>query len=137
MTAWLCPPRWTRITSYNVCYTKLLRDQELDFDQYFNEDVYVGYRYYHTFDVDVAYPFGHGLSYTTFTLSNSNVTGNTLNNKGGKGSVTLTTTVTNTGAVAGKEVAQVYISAPEVKLKKPDIELKAFAKTDKLRNNFV
>jgi len=110
-------------------------DQELDFDQYFNEDVYVGYRYYHTFDVDVAYPFGHGLSYTTFTLSNSNVTGNTLNNKGGKGSVTLTSTVTNTGAVAGKEVAQVYISAPEVKLKKPDIELKAFAKTDKLAAN--
>jgi len=109
--------------------------QELDYEQYYNEDVYVGYRYYHTFDVDVAFPFGHGLSYTTFSFGNSSVTENTLNSDGGNGSVTLTTTVSNTGGVAGKEVAQVYITAPEVKLKKPDIELKTFAKTDELAAN--
>ncbi len=106
-----------------------------DYNQYYNEDVYVGYRYYHTFDVDVSYPFGHGLSYTTFEFGNSAVTANTLNNQSSNGSISLSTTITNVGSYAGKEVAQVYISAPEVKLRKPDIELKAFAKTEELEVN--
>ncbi len=104
-----------------------------DYNQYYNEDIYVGYRYYHTFNKGVAYPFGFGLSYTTFSFGNSAVSANTLS-QGKTGSVTITTNVTNTGAVAGKEVAQVYVNAPEVKLKKPEIELKAFAKTDKLES---
>lgn len=100
-------------------------------DTYYNEGIYVGYRYYTTFDKAVSYPFGFGLSYTTFGYANAAVTENTLS-KGAQGSVTLTATITNTGSVAGKEAAQVYVSAPEVKLKKPVIELKAFAKTSKL-----
>lgn len=100
-------------------------------DAYYNEGIYVGYRYYTTFEKVVSYPFGFGLSYTTFGYSNAVVAENSLS-KGAQGSVTLTATITNTGSVAGKEAAQVYISAPEVKLKKPTIELKAFAKTSKL-----
>ncbi|MFM4942608.1 glycoside hydrolase family 3 C-terminal domain-containing protein [Aeromonas bivalvium] len=103
-----------------------------DFNQYYSDDIYVGYRYNTTFNIDVAYPFGYGLSYTTFDFSNSTVTSNTLNSEGAKGSVTITTTVQNTGSRAGKQVAQVYITAPEVKLAKPTIELKSFAKTELL-----
>jgi beta-glucosidase len=99
---------------------------------YYNDDIYVGYRYYNTFSKAVAYPFGFGLSYTTFGYTGSAISTNTLDAKGAKGSVSLTTTVTNTGSVAGKEVAQVYIAAPDGDLKKPTIELKAFAKTNKL-----
>jgi Beta-glucosidase-related glycosidases len=116
-------------TSFNGVDTN--SDGTID-TNYYNEDIYVGYRYYDTFDKPVAYPFGFGLSYTTFGYTNSAVSDNTLNSKGAKGSVTLTTTITNTGNVAGKEVAEVYISAPEVNLKKPTIELKSFAKTNKL-----
>lgn len=108
-------------------YVTIPRQQ--DYNAYYNEDIYVGYRYYNTFDKAVSYPFGFGLSYTTFGFSDSAVTANTLNSNG---SVTITTTVTNTGAVAGKEVAEVYVNAPEVKLKKPNVELKAYAKTAKL-----
>ena len=100
-------------------------------DIYYNEGIYVGYRYYTSFEKAVSYPFGYGLSYTTFGYTNAAVTENTFS-KGAQGSVTLTATITNTGSVAGKEAAQVYVSAPEVKLKKPTIELKAFAKTGKL-----
>ncbi len=106
-----------------------------DFNQYYNDDIYVGYRYNSTFDVDVAYPFGFGLSYTTFDFSNASVVANTLNAQGSLGSVTLTTTIRNTGSYAGKEVAQAYVSAPQVKLAKPEIELKAFAKTNDIAAN--
>ncbi len=113
----------------------LANDDHRDFNQYFSDDIYVGYRYNTTFDVDVAYPFGYGLSYTTFSLDNPAVSANTLSDEGRDGSVILTTTVRNTGGFAGKEVAQVYISAPEARLAKPQIELKAFAKTDQLAVN--
>ena len=98
---------------------------------YFNEGVYVGYRYYTSKNVEVSYPFGHGLSYTTFTIDSTAIGNNDLSS-GYNGKLTLTAKVTNTGDVTGKEVAQVYINAPEVKLKKPTIELKAFAKTAEL-----
>lgn len=96
---------------------------------YYNEGIYVGYLYYTSFNKQVSYPFGHGLSYTTFAYGNTAVTSNTLATDG---KLTITTTITNTGDVAGKEAAQVYVNAPEVKLKKPTIELKAFDKTDLL-----
>jgi beta-glucosidase len=70
------------------------------------EDIYVGYRYFDTFGREVAYPFGYGLSYTTFAYSNPKVK---LNGD----MVTVSVTIKNTGKVAGKEVAQVYVSAPE------------------------
>lgn len=112
----------------------LANNDHRDFNQYYNDDIYVGYRYYSTFNVPVAYEFGFGLSYSTFEFSGSKAasTLSSEGSKGSKGSVTITTTVSNTGSVAGKEVAQVYISAPTSKLAKPTIELKAFAKTDEL-----
>lgn len=100
-------------------------------DLYYNEGIYVGYRYYSTFDKAVSYLFGSGLSYTSFGYTSPAITSNTLA-KGAAGSLVLTATITNTGAVAGKEAAQVYVTAPEVKLQKPTIELKAFAKTKQL-----
>ncbi len=107
-------------------------DGDGDVDKiYYNEGIYVGYRYYTSKDVDVAYPFGYGLSYTTFTIDKASISNNTLSD-GYSGQLTLSATVTNTGGISGKEVAQVYVTAPEVKLKKPTIELKAFAKTSEL-----
>ena len=100
-------------------------------DLYYNEGIYVGYRYYSTFDKSVSYPFGFGLSYTSFSYTSPTIAKNTLV-AGAAGSLVLTATITNTGNVSGKEAAQVYVSAPEVKLQKPTIELKAFAKTKQL-----
>ena len=90
------------------------------------EDIYVGYRYFNTFGRGVAYPFGYGLSYTTFAYEKPKATvqGDV---------VTLEVTVRNTGSVSGKEVAQVYVSAPQGTLEKPARELKAFAKTRELQ----
>lgn len=91
----------------------------------YTEDIFVGYRYFETIpkkDKCVVYPFGYGLSYTTFSLTNMNAF--LKNNE-----VLVTATVTNTGAVAGKEVVQLYYSAPLGKLAKPAKELCGFAKT--------
>jgi len=92
-----------------------------------DEDIYVGYRYFDTFRREVAYPFGYGLSYTTFGYSNLKV----KNIKDGQ--VEVSVTVKNTGTVSGKEVAQVYVTAPKGTLEKPAQELKAFAKTRELK----
>ena len=92
-----------------------------------DEDIYVGYRFFDTFNREVAYPFGYGLSYTTFEMSKPVVKAK------GKDAVEVSITVKNTGAVSGKEVAQVYVQAPKGKLEKPTQELKAFAKTRELK----
>ena len=89
------------------------------------EDIYVGYRYFETIPgkaETVRYPFGFGLSYTDFSLS-----GNVVCKSGDK--LVAVTTVKNTGAVPGKEVVQVYYSAPQGILGKPSKELAAFKKT--------
>lgn len=91
----------------------------------YKEDIYVGYRYFETIPgkaEKVVYPFGYGLSYTTFTIeeTDSYIENDILN---------VILSVKNTGAVAGKEVVQLYASAPQGKLGKPARELKAFAKT--------
>lgn len=86
------------------------------------EDIWVGYRYFDTQNYPVAYPFGYGLSYTDFEFSKPQV-------KKNANGITVSVTVKNIGKVAGKEVAQVYVSAPESYLEKPSKELKAFAKT--------
>ena len=91
-----------------------------------DEDIYVGYRYFDTFNKEVAYPFGFGLSYTTFAYSKPAV-------KVNGDVVDITVTVKNTGSVSGKEVAQVYVTAPKGLLEKPAQELKAFAKTRELQ----
>lgn len=89
----------------------------------YQEDIYVGYRYFETFaPEDVAYPFGYGLSYTTFETSFSRATEE-------DGYIKVVVSVTNTGDVPGKEVVQVYYGAPQNKLGNPSKELAAFAKT--------
>ncbi len=90
------------------------------------EDIYVGYRYFDSFDKNVAYPFGYGLSYTTFEYSKPAV-------KVNGDHITVTVTVKNNGKVAGKEIAQVYVAAPKGTIEKPQHELKGFAKTRELK----
>lgn len=97
----------------------------VDFSNH-EEDIYVGYRYFDTFKKDVAYPFGFGLSYTTFEMGKPSVKAN------GK-SIEVSVTVKNTGKVAGKQVAQVYVTAPKGAYEKPAKELKAFGKTRELK----
>lgn len=93
---------------------------------YYEEGIYVGYRYFTTAGAPVAYPFGYGLSYTDFAYSNA-----TVGNEGDGFKVSVT--VTNTGAVAGKEVVELFVTAPKGKLEKPAVELKGFAKTKELK----
>jgi beta-glucosidase len=90
----------------------------------YEEGIYVGYRYYETFGVAPAYEFGYGLSYTTFEYSNLSLSPRKFSDK-----ITATVHVKNSGKVAGKEVVQLYLSAPARKLDKPALELKGFAKT--------
>lgn len=96
----------------------------------YEEGIYVGYRYFNTFNVKTAYPFGFGLSYTNFTYSNLKLSATAFKDK-----IMATVTVTNTGKVAGKEVVQLYLRTPDKKLSKPDSELKAFGKTKLLLPN--
>lgn len=90
----------------------------------YDEGIYVGYRYYSTFKVKPAYEFGYGLSYTDFKYSNFK-----LSSENFKGKVTASVLITNKGKVAGKEVVQLYVSAPAGMMDKPERELKSFAKT--------
>ena len=86
------------------------------------EDIYVGYRYFDTFKKNVAYPFGYGLSYTTFEFGKPSV-------KAKGNNIEVSVTIKNTGKVAGKEVAEVYVTAPKGAYEKPAKELKTFGKT--------
>lgn len=92
----------------------------------YEEDLNVGYRYFQTENKPVSFPFGFGMGYTTFEYSNASV------KKKGNDYV-ATVMVKNTGSYAGKEVVQLYISAPKGTLKKPAYELKAYAKTRELQ----
>lgn len=99
----------------------------LEFNNY-TEDIFVGYRYFETFAPEKAlYPFGFGLGYTTFNIEPVSFEYNE--------NVKISVKVTNTGAVAGKEVVQIYVSAPSVKLHKAKKSLVAFKKTSELAPN--
>lgn len=100
--------------------------KNVDYTDY-EEGIYVGYRYFDSFGKAVSYPFGYGLSYTTFEYANPAI-------KADNGIYTVTVDVKNTGKAAGKEVVQLYVSAPgNAAMEKPEKELKAFAKTRELQ----
>lgn len=92
----------------------------------YEEDIYVGYRHFDTRKQAVAYPFGYGLSYTSFKYSQPKA-------RLVKGRCHVTVAVTNTGKVEGKEVVQLYATAPKGTMDKPTHELKAFTKTRSLK----
>ena len=100
--------------------------KNVDYTNY-EEDVYVGYRYFDSFDVPVSYPFGFGLSYTNFEYSDAKIAEK-------DDAYEVTVTVKNTGKYEGKEVVELYTSAPDNKAaNKPVKELKAYAKTKLLK----
>lgn len=94
--------------------------------EYYKEGIYVGYRYYDSFKVEPKYSFGHGLSYTSFSINTRDVS---VENS----TFTIHVEVTNTGTISGKEVVQVYGSAPSNKLHKAYKELVGFKKTKELQ----
>ena len=99
--------------------------KDIDYTIY-EEGIFMGYRYFNTHAPKaIAYPFGYGLSYTTFAFKG-------MSAEPVEGGWNVKVTVTNTGKVAGKDVVQVYVKAPKGELEKPERELKAFAKTPEL-----
>lgn len=99
-----------------------VREDEKGVRIYYEEDVYLGYRYFDTFGVPVAFPFGHGLSYTRFELT-------PVGMRRADDAVTVTVKVKNVGGVPGKAVAQLYAAAPRGRLEKPAHVLAGFEKT--------
>lgn len=115
-----------------VANTNIINNVKTSFDRrnvdytVYKEGIYVGYRWFDTKGLDVSYPFGYGLSYTTFEFSNPVIVS-------GKKETKVTVDVKNVGDYAGKEVVQLYVTAPKGTLDKPAQELKAFAKTAELQ----
>lgn len=97
------------------------------YEEFYTEDIYVGYRYFDTYGIEPAYPFGYGLTYTDFTINVDSVEATT-------DQITVNATVTNTGDTQGKEVVEVYFSAPEdTDLDNPYQELAGYTKTENLQ----
>ena len=95
---------------------------------FYKEGIYVGYRYFNTFGIKSSYEFGFGKSYTTFEYSDLKLSESTFEDE-----IEVSVKVKNTGKVTGKEVVQVYVSAPTNLADKPSEELRAFAKTKALK----
>jgi beta-glucosidase len=93
----------------------------------YREGIFVGYRYYEKRKMPVRFPFGYGLSYTTYAYSNFKADRTQMNDTD---SVRISLDITNTGAVAGKEVVQIYVIPPQKDVIRPDKELKAFDKIE-------
>jgi len=89
--------------------------------EHYNDDIYVGYRYFDTYKVEPLFAFGHGLSYTTFSYSDMKVVA-------GSASATVYLTITNTGKMAGAETVQIYVKEDVSMLRRPEKELKGFQK---------
>jgi beta-glucosidase len=104
------------------------RNRRIPWEIIYEDDIYVGYRYFNTFKVPVAYEFGYGLSYTSFDYSKLKLSKSEF-----VGKLTATVEVKNTGKVAGREVVQLYISSPSGKLNKPAEALAAYGKTKLLK----
>jgi beta-glucosidase len=94
----------------------------------YEDGIFVGYRYYDTFRIPTAYEFGYGLSYTEFEYSDLKLGSSTFDH-----TLTVSVAVKNIGKTAGREVVQIYLSAPKGQLNKPAKELKAFGKTGLLK----
>jgi beta-glucosidase len=92
----------------------------------YEDDIWVGYRHFATKGQEVAYPFGYGLSYTTFEYGEAALTE-------GEGTIRVSVPVKNTGSADGREVVQVYVSSPGKSAAKPAIELRGFATTKTLK----
>lgn len=118
------PMRMTDMLSSHKQKNEAEKVRNEDFTNY-EEGIYVGYRHFDKANLDVSYPFGYGLSYTNFEYNNMNVT---LAND----TINIAVTIKNTGAQAGKEVVQIYVSKPNSSIDRPTQELKAFAKTRNL-----
>lgn len=93
----------------------------------YEEGIYVGYRYHESFGIPPAYEFGYGLSYTSFQHGPVSLSSNRFSDE-----ISATLDITNTGKAAGKEVVQLYLTAPTARVHKPAIELKGFVKTRRL-----
>jgi beta-glucosidase len=93
----------------------------------YKEGIFVGYRYYDTKKMEVLFPFGHGLSYTTFAYSNLQVNRTSMTDND---TVTVSVDITNTGAVAGKEIVQLYVRDVNSTVIRPEKELKGFDKVE-------
>jgi len=110
--------------SHNPSYLYYLGERDVT---EYREGIFVGYRYYDTKGMDVLYPFGHGLSYTTFEYSNIKLSASEINDTG---TVTVTADIKNTGKVAGKEIVQLYVGPKEKddRLIQADKQLRDFVK---------
>jgi beta-glucosidase len=109
--------KWSDNPTFNNYY-----DSDGDKRTPYKEGIYVGYRYFDTKHVDPMFPFGFGLSYTTFEYSNLKV------EKNGPFNYTVTFTISNTGKTDGAEIAQLYVSQKNCSVDRPVKELKGFAK---------
>ncbi len=96
-------------------------------DALYGERIFVGYRYYDKKNIEPLFPFGHGLSYTSFGYSDLKVSSKSFTDKEG---VTVSVKVKNTGRTKGKEIVQLYVNDPECSLIRPEKELKKFAKIE-------
>lgn len=99
-----------------------IRDENGNWQVYYDEGIYVGYRWYDTQGIPVLFPFGYGLSYTTFAYGEARAP------KSMRDKLTISIPVTNTGSVAGAEVVQLYIQDAEASVDRPSKELKGFEK---------
>lgn len=91
----------------------------------YGEGLYIGYRHYERLNIAPLFPFGHGLSYTTFNYGKPSISSRILT---GSGKVTITIAITNSGSVAGAEIVQAYIHDEKSSLPRPEKELQAFTK---------
>ena len=98
--------------------------EENPINSFYKEGIYVGYRYYDSFNIPAAYEFGYGMSYTTFNYSDLKLSSTIFSTK-----MVVTLIVKNTGTLPGKEVVQLYLAAPTTVIEKPVQELKGFTKT--------
>jgi len=97
-------------------------------NSFYTEGIYVGYRYYNSYNIPTAYEFGYGMSYATFEYSDLKLSSSRFSSK-----INVSVTIRNSGKIAGKEIVQLYLAAPDNAIEKPVQELKGFAKTKTLK----